>query len=148
MAKFAGYVGLAITLPGTLIWRALSGRPRYLVEDLAAGTMVGYAVEVLSYIPARAIGQPQLVLAIPGLALLVFAFVPRLRRFWRGENGVRVPLWWSRRSRTHRCRGGDQCPAVLGRSRASHTDLAWHPGIPLSASQPEQRPARPDKITL
>lgn len=98
LACFGGYVVLGLTLPGMLLWRAARGRAGWLAEDLAAGTVVGYALEVLLYVPARAVGVPLLVLAAPVLTVAVFALVPRLRRFWRGGGrGVRPPVWvaWS-----------------------------------------------------
>src|SRR3954470_21589790 len=52
---FAAYIAVGVTLPGTLIWRLTHRRPGTIPEDLAAGTAIGYAIEVLSYIPARAI---------------------------------------------------------------------------------------------
>ncbi|WP_344618802.1 hypothetical protein [Dactylosporangium salmoneum] len=96
-AMFAGYVLLGVVLPGTLIWRAIRGRSGWLVEDLAAGLAVGYAGEVLAYVPARAAGAPLLFLAWPAAVLAAFVAVPRLRRHWRGsaDPADRTPLWWS-----------------------------------------------------
>jgi len=92
--SFAAYVMLGLTIPGALLWRAAHGRARSLAEDLAAGTMVGYALEVLCYIPARAVGLPYLVLAWPLATIAVFALTPRLRRFWRGGGRPeRMPVW-------------------------------------------------------
>ncbi|MBO2452165.1 hypothetical protein J4573_34105 [Actinomadura barringtoniae] len=91
---FFAYVGLGVTLPGMLWWRALRGGPRCLVEELAAGTALGYALEVLAYIPARALGLPLAVLAMPAGTVVAFLAVPRLRGLWAGA-GVRVPLWWA-----------------------------------------------------
>ncbi|PZG03134.1 hypothetical protein, partial [Nonomuraea aridisoli] len=91
LAVFAAYVGLAVLLPGTLLWRALTGGGP---ADLAAGLALGYAVEVLAYIPARAAGLPLLVLAPPAAVLVAFAGVPGLRRHWRGPAGrERMPTW-------------------------------------------------------
>jgi hypothetical protein len=98
LVAFGGYVALGFALPGMLLWRAARGRAGWLAEDLAAGTVVGYALQVLLYVPARAVGVPLLVLAAPVLTVAVFALVPRLRRFWRGGGrGVRPPVWvaWS-----------------------------------------------------
>ncbi|SEG99615.1 hypothetical protein SAMN05444920_113211 [Nonomuraea solani] len=144
LAVFAAYVGGGVALPGTLLWRALtgSGGPkgrggrsqgegrstagagaragagattgagtiaggrsiagggaaarggRFLGEDVAAGLALGYAVEVLAYIPARAVGMPLLVLVPPVVVLVTFAIVPGLRRHWRGAAGKeRMPAW-------------------------------------------------------
>ncbi|WP_433614331.1 hypothetical protein ACQP2P_08115 [Dactylosporangium sp. CA-139114] len=94
---FTAYVLLAVVTPGTLIWRAVRGRSGWLVEDLGAGLALGYAGEVLAYIPARAAGLPLLVLVWPAAVIGAFLAVPRLRRCWRGSTDPRdrTPLWWS-----------------------------------------------------
>ncbi|WP_432981783.1 hypothetical protein [Dactylosporangium sp. CA-233914] len=92
---FAGYVGLAVTLPGMLLWRLIHRGSRGLGEDLAVGTAVGYGVEVLAYVPARALGAPLAVLAVPGAILAAFAGVRGLRRYWRASRGDRAPVWHS-----------------------------------------------------
>lgn len=94
MVVFAGYIAIAVTLPGTLLYRALTGRSRHLAEDLAAGTALGYAVEVLTYIAARWAGAPRLFLIWPVATIGAFLLVPALRRHWRGGT-TRLPLWWS-----------------------------------------------------
>jgi hypothetical protein len=83
LAGFCAYIAVGVTLPGTLLWRALRRRPAPLAEDIAAGTAVGYAAEVLTYIPARAVGAPLLVLAWPALTVAAFLLVPALRPCWR-----------------------------------------------------------------
>jgi hypothetical protein len=90
---FAAYIALGITLPGTLVWRLAHRGSRTLPEDLAAGTAIGYAIEVLAYIPARAIGLPLGAQAVPLLIIAVFTAIPGLRRHWRGPGPAgRVPL--------------------------------------------------------
>jgi hypothetical protein len=89
--KFAAYTVLAGTLPGTLIWRALQGRAGYLPFDAAFGTTAGFAVELPVYLLTRLIGVPVAVAVWPVATILVFAAVPRLRRYWRGS-GERLPL--------------------------------------------------------
>jgi len=44
---YLGYLGLAATLPGALAWRAVRGRRVSLTEDLAVGTGIGLAAQVL-----------------------------------------------------------------------------------------------------
>ncbi|MEU0567753.1 hypothetical protein ABZ297_20515 [Nonomuraea sp. NPDC005983] len=110
LAAFGGYIGIGVLLPGTLLWRALSRGGGSLPADLAAGLALGYAVEVLVYIPARAAGMPLLVLAWPAATITAFLAVPRLRAHWRGGDvrmsegggapgaagrGGRVPGWWA-----------------------------------------------------
>jgi len=94
IGAFAGYIGIGVMVPGVLLWRALGPGGGSLPADLAAGLALGYAIEVLVYIPARAAGVPLAVLAWPVLTIVTFLLVPRLRRHWRGDGG-RVPLWWA-----------------------------------------------------
>ncbi|MGI5284114.1 hypothetical protein ACQEVF_12335 [Nonomuraea polychroma] len=93
LAAFAAYVGIGVALPGTLLWRALTGGGKSTAEDVAAGLALGYAVEVLAYIPARAAGMPLLVLVPPVVVLGTFLCVPALRRHWRGRAEERMPGW-------------------------------------------------------
>ncbi|WP_043623669.1 hypothetical protein [Nonomuraea candida] len=94
LTAFAAYLGIGLALPGTLLWRGLTGGGRSLPEDVAAGLALGYAVEVLAYLPARAAGLPLLVLAPPAVVVCAFAAVPRLRRHWRGaRRRERLPAW-------------------------------------------------------
>ncbi|MGW4422906.1 hypothetical protein [Streptosporangium sp. NPDC004631] len=95
-ALFAAYVVLGLTLPGLLLIRALYGGTRTRAEEVALGTTLGYAVEVIAYIVARAAGAPLLVLLWPITTYAVFLTVPRLRRHWRDASHLREsPLWWS-----------------------------------------------------
>ncbi|WP_433611602.1 hypothetical protein ACQP2P_44755 [Dactylosporangium sp. CA-139114] len=90
---FAAYVGLAVTLPGMLLWRLVHRGSRGLGEDLAVGTAVGYGVEVLAYVPARALGAPLAALLVPAGVLGAFAGIKRLRRYWRGSGPAgRAPV--------------------------------------------------------
>ncbi|NUO96719.1 MAG: hypothetical protein HOW59_02175, partial [Nonomuraea sp.] len=96
MGVFGAYVLLGLTVPGTLWWRALSGTPRSLAADVAAGTALGYALEVLTYIPARWLDVPYAYLAWAGATYLLFCTVPALRRHQAARGGtVRAPLGWS-----------------------------------------------------
>ncbi|HYN97888.1 MAG TPA: hypothetical protein VES42_28945 [Pilimelia sp.] len=88
---FAVYLTLGLTVPGLLVWRALRGGARDLATDLAGGLVVGYAVELACYLPARAAGAPLLVLIWPAGTLVAFAAVPRLRRHWRGGGRAHRP---------------------------------------------------------
>ena len=94
--RFGAYVALGVVLPGTLVWRALHRGAGWLVADLAAGLTLGYAGEVLVYIPARYLGAPLLVLLWPLGTVAAFLAVPGLRRYWRGSpDRERAPLWWN-----------------------------------------------------
>ncbi|MCO6008525.1 hypothetical protein NE236_26480 [Actinoallomurus purpureus] len=91
-AVFGASVILGKTVPGVLLWRACRGGSRFFAEEVAAGTVLGHAIIVLGYVPARWAGYPLLVLVWPGVTVAAFLVVPALRRFWRGAgNTVRVP---------------------------------------------------------
>ncbi|ACZ84186.1 hypothetical protein [Streptosporangium roseum] len=89
---FALYVAFGLTLPGTLLWRALARLPSPPAVDLAAGTALGYALEVLLYLAARAVGHPGLILLGPPAVIAVFLAHPRLRRHWRTATERRIPV--------------------------------------------------------
>lgn len=95
IAVFGAYLAVGITIPGALWWRAVRQGSHTVAEDLAVGTVLGYALEVLAYIPARAAGVPLAVLAWPVATYLLFALVPGLRRFWRERPAARVPVWFA-----------------------------------------------------
>src|SRR4051794_30962421 len=61
MALFGIYVAVGLALPGVLLVRALYGGSHTLAEEIALGLVLGYALEVLVYIAARAVGLPLLV---------------------------------------------------------------------------------------
>ena len=93
VAIFAGYVIFGLALPGMLWVRLLRRTSSHLAEDLALGLAVGYCLELVAYLAARAIGVPLLFLVWVVVTYAVFA-TPNLRRYWRGS-GERVPTWWS-----------------------------------------------------
>ncbi|WP_440064055.1 collagen-like triple helix repeat-containing protein [Streptosporangium sp. OZ121] len=97
MAFFGGYVALGLALPGLLLVRALYRGTRRLapVEEVALGLALGYAVEVLVYVAARAAGSPSLVAAWPLATYVAFATAPRLRRHWKGATRPCAPAWYS-----------------------------------------------------
>jgi hypothetical protein len=94
IALFTLYMLVVVTIPGTLVWRALRGRPGPIAADLAAGTAVGYPLTIFTYLIVRVAGVPQLGIAAPIAIVCAFALVPHLRRHWHGS-GERVPMWWS-----------------------------------------------------
>ncbi|MFG1959013.1 hypothetical protein [Nonomuraea sp. NPDC049028] len=96
LALFSLYIALGVALPGLLWVRALYRGTPTLMEGLALGLILGYALEVLTYIPARALGMPLLVMAWPIGTYVLFLAVPRLRGHWKGApDAGRTPLWWS-----------------------------------------------------
>jgi hypothetical protein len=97
LVEFAAYLVGCLALPGMLIWRAVRRRSGSLAEDVAPGLALGYAVEALSYLGARAAGAPLLVLAAPAGIVGAFLAVRRLRRYWRRDPDAAGPptawLW-------------------------------------------------------
>ncbi|MEV0595083.1 hypothetical protein [Nonomuraea cavernae] len=96
LTVFGLYVALGLALPGLLWIRVLYRRAHALPEQLALGLTLGYALEVLTYLPVRALGMPLLVVAWPLGTYALFIAVPRLRGYWKGTGRAgRVPLWWA-----------------------------------------------------
>jgi hypothetical protein len=97
LAAFCAYVVGGLAIPGTLVWRAVRRRSASLAEDVPPGLAAGYAIEVLTYLPARAAGAPLLVLVAPIGVWVAFLGVRRLRRYWRTDREVVAPpvgwLW-------------------------------------------------------
>ncbi|HEU4945660.1 MAG TPA: hypothetical protein VFT31_00765 [Kribbella sp.] len=93
MLLYSTYLGLGITLPGTLLWRWLRGNVDGFVMDVAFGTGLGFVASILAYIPGRAIGVPLLPLVVPVATVLAFIALPGLRRHWRSRQAP-LPLWW------------------------------------------------------
>ncbi|WP_329083739.1 hypothetical protein [Streptosporangium sp. NBC_01469] len=95
LTLFTAYLILGLTLPGTLIIRATYPGERTLTEEIALGTALGYALEIFTYIPARATGLPLLVLTWPIATYTLFLTVPRLRKHWNSRPHTPTPTWWS-----------------------------------------------------
>ncbi|QNN53143.1 hypothetical protein [Nocardioides mesophilus] len=96
LLRFSTYAVLALVLPGTLLWRL--ARPcssRLWLEDIVFGAILGYAMEIVCYIPARAVGAPLLVLAWPAATYLVCLVTRAGRACWRPEGATRLPPSWS-----------------------------------------------------
>ena len=96
LARWAAYALLAVLLPGTLVYRALRGRPHTLVEDLAMGAAVGLVLELVGWALFTAVGAPGWLRLWPLAVVLPFAAVPRLRRHWRVRYPTAVPSGWAR----------------------------------------------------
>jgi hypothetical protein len=95
LVRYALYAGLAVILPGTLVYRLLRGRPRTLVEDLSLGAAVGLALEIPAWALFSALDLRGIVWLWPALVVVPFAAVPRLRRHFNPRGYARVPLGWS-----------------------------------------------------
>ena len=76
-------------------WSASSaGGPATSPRTSRFGLCAGYAIEIATYLVARALGAPLLFLAWPIATLVAFTAVPGLRSHWRGS-GIRAPAAWS-----------------------------------------------------
>jgi hypothetical protein len=81
--RYAAYLAWAVVLPGTLVHRALRGRPVRLSEDLAAGVVVGLCLELAVFVALVATGLQVLLPWWPLAVVVPMLAVPRLRRNWR-----------------------------------------------------------------
>ena len=96
LVAFSAYAALALVLPGTLLWRLLRPTARRLwLEDVVFGALLGYAVEVVCYVAARAVGMPLLVLAWPAAVYGVCVLTRRGRAAWRPAGVEHASAWWS-----------------------------------------------------
>ncbi|MCL1899687.1 MAG: hypothetical protein FWG11_04070 [Promicromonosporaceae bacterium] len=74
---------LVAAIPGTLLWRWLNLRPASFLEEVAAGTTLGLAVQVtLTFLLGMA-GVPRLAPLWAALVIIAFLTVPSLGRCWR-----------------------------------------------------------------
>ncbi|HYN93713.1 MAG TPA: hypothetical protein VES42_07670, partial [Pilimelia sp.] len=94
VARFGAYWLLAVTAPGTLIYRTLRGSRGSWPEDLAYGAVVGLVCEAAVWAGAAAVGHPLPLRAWPVAVLLAFAAVPALRRHWRIDAPRALPVGW------------------------------------------------------
>ena len=94
VAIFGAYVTFGIALPGMLWVRFLRGRPATSPRTSRSVCAPATAIEIATYLVARAIGAPLLFLAWPIATLVAFTAVPGLRSHWRGS-GIRAPAAWS-----------------------------------------------------
>lgn len=73
---------LLLTLPGTLLWRALRGSPRSLVEDVAMGSALGLAAQALLAFALSPFGLAPWSAAWAPVVVLTVTVHPRLRHVW------------------------------------------------------------------
>lgn len=93
--RYAGYLGFAVLLPGTLVYRALRRRPHTLVEDVAMGAAVGLCLELPAWALFAAGGVAGWLWLWPLAVIVPFAAVPRLRRHWLVRDYAPTPVGWS-----------------------------------------------------
>ena len=96
IGRYALYIAWGLTLPGTLVYRALRRTPHTLVEDLAIGTTIGMVLEIGAWAAFSAAGGQRVLWLWPLLVVVPFLAVPALRRRHWLVGGYRsVPLAWS-----------------------------------------------------
>jgi hypothetical protein len=96
VARYAGYVFLALIVPGTLVYRALRRRPHTLVEDVAMGAAVGLVLELPAWALFAALDLGGWLWLWPLAVIVPFGAVPALRRHWVVRDySRRAPIGWS-----------------------------------------------------
>jgi hypothetical protein len=97
IARYAWYVGYAVLVPGTLVYRALRRTAHTLLEDLGYGFAVGLALELGAWALWSAAGLQRWLWLWPALVLCTFLAVPGLRRHWwvRGYRPVGAGFGWA-----------------------------------------------------
>lgn len=86
---YLAYLLLVIAVPGTLLWRRLTGGTGWFAVDAVLGTAFGLALECLVYPVGRWLDVPLLTLLLPALAVGVPLAFPR------DSSGGRPLPWWS-----------------------------------------------------
>lgn len=85
---------VSTTMPGMLLWRALSSGGRGTLVDLAMGTGLGILVQLVLWFIFVSFGIGEWLLLGSVLQLVPFLAVPRMRRFWTSvPQEERVPTW-------------------------------------------------------
>jgi hypothetical protein len=93
--RYAGYFGLAVVLPGTLVHRALRGSRGNLPEDLGLGGATGLLLLLAGWAVAAATGLQAFLPLWPAGIIVAFLAVPRLRRHWLIAEPRPVPSRWT-----------------------------------------------------
>ncbi|MFC4243512.1 hypothetical protein ACFOYW_09005 [Gryllotalpicola reticulitermitis] len=93
---YAVYVLLTAVIPGTLLWRMLRIRPHSALEEIAAGSALGLAVQVLLTFALGRIGvSPRLAVLWCLIVVVASIVVPGLRQNWRSQAPRPVSPWMS-----------------------------------------------------
>ncbi|WP_328327116.1 hypothetical protein OHA70_00125 [Kribbella sp. NBC_00382] len=95
IAKYTLYFALAVALPGILILRALWRSTGNWAEDFGLGSAVGATYQLAGWAIFTALGWQRVLVIWPALALVAFAAVPRLRKYWRIHDPKPLPLLWT-----------------------------------------------------
>lgn len=88
---FVLYAALVLAVPGAVVWRVLLGR-HSLLEDAAAGAVLGIAVQVLAAYALSPLGLAVWSAAVLPATALAVTLVPRLRRRLGGGWRLRASL--------------------------------------------------------
>jgi hypothetical protein len=92
--RYSAYFTGCVVLPGVLLLRAFAPGRRTWPEDVGIGIVVGLSYELPGWALFTAAGIQQWLVVWPAAVLVVFAAVPRLRRYWRAQDAPRLPLAW------------------------------------------------------
>ena len=95
IARYAGYWGFGVTLPGLLLVRATIGTRGNWPEDVALGAVTGLGLELVFFAIWSILGIQQQLWLWPVVVVLIFLAVPRLRPYWRIGLPQPQPLLWS-----------------------------------------------------
>jgi hypothetical protein len=129
-----------ITLPGTVLWRLATPFRHNLIEDFAAGSLVGVSVLLLVYMAVAPIGGQQWAWLWAAPVLMVVVAVPSWRRrclrrverpvapltAWLIAGACALPLYAIGRSR-------NLAPPPYSDARSSLPDMAFHQALAASA---------------
>ena len=129
-----------ITLPGTALWRLASPFRHSLIEDFAAGSLVGVSVLLLVYMAVAPIGGQQWAWLWAAPVLMVVVAVPSWRRkclsrverpvsplaAWLIAAACALPLYAVGRSR-------NLAPPPYTDARSNLPDMAFHQALSASA---------------
>ncbi|MGH3465329.1 MAG: hypothetical protein ACRDP9_27995 [Kribbellaceae bacterium] len=138
---FTCYVALGVALPGLVLWRLLTRRRASLVEDLAAGFVVGAAVLLLCYLVTAAAGVQRWswLWAVP--VVVAGIAVPAWRRIWWGwgRQPIRPITGWLLALAcaipllvVHR-HGPERFTPAFTNPRINYPDMPFHTALAASA---------------
>ncbi|WP_238165974.1 hypothetical protein [Kribbella caucasensis] len=132
--------GFGITLPGTILWRLASPFRHNLIEDFAAGSLVGVSVLLLVYMAVAPLGLQQWAWLWAAPVLMVAVSVPSWRRrclsrverpvsplaAWLIAGACALPIYAVGRYR-------NLVPAPYTDARSNSPDMAFHQALSASA---------------
>ncbi len=131
---------LGITVPGTILWRLASPFRHNLIEDFAAGSLVGVSVLLLVYMAVAPIGLQEWAWLWIVPVFLVAVAVPSWRRrclsrverpvnpltAWLIAGACALPIYATGRYR-------NLVPAPYADARSNSPDMAFHQALSASA---------------